>query len=51
MFAVAGIPMEKEDYFLLAEVMRPDEIHPEVVNVLDAIGSLVAPAAAEMAGH
>jgi predicted ATPase len=51
MFAVAGIPMEKEDYFLLAEAMRPDEIHPEVLNVLDAIGNLVVPAATEMAGR
>lgn len=41
MFEAAGHPLEKEDYFLIAEAMRPEEIHPEVMAVLDAIEGLI----------
>lgn len=41
MFEAAGDPLEKEDYFLLADVMKAEEIHPDVLAVLDAIGDLV----------
>ena len=41
MFEVVGTPLEKADYFLLAEAMLPEEIHPEVTNVLNAIANLV----------
>jgi predicted ATPase len=41
MFEAAGHPLEKEDYFLLASAMMPEEIHPEVIAVLDAIAALV----------
>jgi predicted ATPase len=39
-FSAAGRNLEKEDYFLVAEKMRQEEIHPEVRAVLDAIASL-----------
>ncbi len=41
MFDAAGYTLEKEDYFLVAEAMRPDEIHPEVLAVLRSIADLV----------
>jgi len=47
MFEAAGEPLEKEDYFLLAEVMRPSEIHPDARAVLDAIANLVDDIATE----
>lgn len=43
MFQTAGRPMEKNDFFLIAETMRPDEIHPEVRDVLDRIVELIPP--------
>jgi hypothetical protein len=42
MFEAANGPLEKSDYFLLAEVMQPSEIHPEVVQVLDSIAKLIS---------
>jgi predicted ATPase len=47
MFEAVGGPLEKEDYFLLAEAMVPDEIHPDVTQVLDAIAALVSHATAQ----
>lgn len=41
MFESAGRPMEKSDFFLIAEAMRPDEVHPDVKHVLDRISELV----------
>jgi hypothetical protein len=41
MFQAAGRPMEKSDFFMLAEKMRPDEIHPDVRTVLDKIAALI----------
>lgn len=41
MFAAAGRPMEKSDFFLIAESMTKDEIHPEVIRVLDQIAGLL----------
>jgi predicted ATPase len=41
MFEAAGRPLEKGDFFLIAQNMRPEEIHPEVVRVLDAISQLL----------
>lgn len=35
--AAAGRPLPKRELFLVAAEMRPDEIHPEVVEKLDAI--------------
>jgi predicted ATPase len=49
MFQAAGTPWEKEDYFLLAEVMKADEIHPEILYVLDAIADLLGAANPESA--
>jgi predicted ATPase len=40
-FSAAGRLVEKEDYFLVAEKMRPGEIHPEVHAVLDSIEALL----------
>jgi len=41
MFEAAGRPLEKGDFFLIAQNMKPEEIHPEVVRVLDAISQLL----------
>jgi hypothetical protein len=41
MFDAAGRPLEKGDFFLIAQNMKPEEIHPEVVRVLDAIAELL----------
>ena len=35
----------KRDLYLLARAMRPDEIHPEVIEKLDALASLLPPQA------
>lgn len=43
MFAAAGRIMEKSDFFHVARVMKPEEIHPEVKVMLDLVASL-APA-------
>jgi len=40
-FSAAGRMLEKEDYFLVAEKMLPEEIHPEVRAVLDSIEALL----------
>ena len=40
MFQAAGRPLEKSDFFLIAERMTPNEIHPDIVRVLDQIASL-----------
>ncbi len=41
MFEAAGRPMEKSDFFLVAEKMEPREIHPDVRQVLDKISELI----------
>ncbi len=41
MFQAAGRPLEKSEFFLIAQCMKPNEIHPEVVNVLDLISDLL----------
>ncbi len=33
--------MEKKDFFLIAESMLPNEIHPKVIEVLDRIANLL----------
>lgn len=40
-FSAAGLLREKEDYFLIAEKMLPEEIHPEVRTVLGNIEALL----------
>lgn len=40
MFEAAGRALEKSDFFLLAEAMTVEEIHPEVITVLDAVAAL-----------
>jgi predicted ATPase len=40
LFEAAGRPMEKPDFFLIAEAMRKEEIHQDVLRVLDAVASL-----------
>jgi predicted ATPase len=42
MFEAISHPLEREDYFLIAEAMKPEEIHPEVILVLEAIAGLAA---------
>ena len=34
-------PIRKADYYRIAESMEPDEIHPEVIEVLDRISALI----------
>ncbi len=34
-------PLRKADYYRIAEAMKPEEIHPEVVQVLDRIAALL----------
>jgi predicted ATPase len=41
LFERAGIDVEKSDYFLVAETMTEDEIHPDVTAALDAIADLL----------
>ncbi|MDE0409232.1 MAG: AAA family ATPase [Alphaproteobacteria bacterium] len=41
-FAQDPMRLSKADYYRIAEVMEPDEIHPEVTNVLDRIAALLA---------
>lgn len=41
MFEAAGRPMEKSDFFLIASNMKPNEVHPEVVAVLDMVFDLL----------
>ena len=41
MFESAGRPLEKSDFFLIAQSMKSEEIHPEVIGVLDAIAKLL----------
>ena len=41
-FAQDPMQLSKADYYRIAEVMEPDEIHPEVTNVLDRIAALLA---------
>ena len=36
-FAAAGVPIGKNEYHLLAKVMKPEEIHSDVGEMLDAI--------------
>jgi len=40
MFEAAGRPLEKSDFFLIAERMTKDEIHPAVITVLDQVAAL-----------
>ena len=37
MMSGAGVTLDKSDYYRIAEQMNPDEVHPEVVQKLDAI--------------
>lgn len=39
MMDAAGVGLEKSDYYRIARQMTPEEIHPEVVEKLDAIAS------------
>ncbi len=41
MCEASGRPMEKSDFFLIANNMRSSEIHPEVIRVLDCIAALL----------
>ena len=41
MFQAAGRPMEKSDFFLVAESMKQDEIHSDVVQVLNRVAGLI----------
>lgn len=41
MFEKAGRPIEKNDYFLIAEQMEESEVHPAVREVLDQIAALI----------
>jgi len=41
MFEAAGRPLEKSDFFLIAESMRKEEIHPEIIRVLNCIAGLL----------
>jgi predicted ATPase len=42
MFESAGKTVEKEDFFLIAAQMLPNEVHSDVVAVLNAIAGLLA---------
>ena len=33
--------MEKSDFFLIAKAMKESELHPDVIEVLDVIASLL----------
>ena len=37
LFSAAGLAIDKADYYKIAEIMLPEEIHPEVREKLDAI--------------
>ena len=37
LFAEASMKIKKAEFYLVAEQMRPDEIHPEVKTILDGI--------------
>ena len=39
-FGEPPLILEKVDYYQIAEVMKPEEVHPEVVDVLDKIAAL-----------
>jgi predicted ATPase len=39
----AGRPLPKPDLFLIAQALRPEEVHPEVIEKLDAIAALAGP--------
>jgi predicted ATPase len=41
-FHAAGLMLRKNDYFLIAEQMDKEEIHPDVVTVLDRIAGVLA---------
>ncbi len=41
LFEQSPLPLAKTDYYRIADVMEPDEIHPEVIKVLDQIAALV----------
>jgi predicted ATPase len=47
LFEAAGRRMEKSDFFLIASNMRPAEIHPEVVEILNSIVELLPSDSAE----
>jgi hypothetical protein len=42
-FQAAAVPREKSDFFLIAANMRPEEVHPDVVDVLTRIAGLLLP--------
>ena len=42
-----GMPTPKRDLFLVAAAMRPEEIHPEVIEKLDVIGETLNPPESE----
>lgn len=41
LFARTGLRLRKADYYRIAEVMEPEEIHPDVVYALDRIAALL----------
>jgi len=40
LFDKTGTHLGKSEYYRIAEIMEQDEIHPEIVNVLDSIANL-----------
>jgi AAA domain, putative AbiEii toxin, Type IV TA system len=44
---VAGNPLPKTDYYLIAAAMQPHEIHPEVVTMLDRVVDALRPTEAQ----
>ncbi|MYE00686.1 MAG: AAA family ATPase [Alphaproteobacteria bacterium] len=41
LFDNTQLPLRKADYYRIAEAMKPEEIHPEVIQVLDKIAALL----------
>ena len=37
LFEACGIPITKQEYYLIAEQMNPEEVHPDVVAKLDSL--------------
>lgn len=51
LFEACGLAVRKQDYHLIAEQMRPDEVHPEVRAKLDAMAEAFGMAPVERATH
>lgn len=47
LFAAAGQDLDKSDFYQLAAVMQPSEIHPDAIRVLEVIAALLPPRDAE----